>query len=182
MQDDLTDSVRWAIEQGYADPERICIFGWSYGGYAAAMSISREPDLYKCSVAGAGVYDNEVQYDSSDFAEGTRWGKKYLDKVIGPSKEARAAASPATFAHKIKTPLLLVHGEDDVRVPVEQAYVMQQAMKAAGKPVPELIELPNEGHTPRKEENNLRWRRATIEFFEKHIGPGVKPKAISSRG
>ncbi len=181
MQDDLTDSVRWAIEQGYADPERICIFGWSYGGYAAAMSISREPDLYKCSVAGAGVYDNEVQYDSSDFAEGTRWGKKYLDKVVGPSKEERAAASPATFAHKIKTPLLLVHGEDDVRVPVEQAYVMQRAMKAAGKPVPELIELPNEGHTPRKEENNLRWRRATIDFFEKHIGPGVKPKAVASQ-
>ncbi|MEE4283763.1 MAG: prolyl oligopeptidase family serine peptidase, partial [Pseudomonadales bacterium] len=140
-----------------------------------------EPDLYKCSIAGAGVYDNEVQYESSDFAEGTRWGKKYLDKVVGPSKEERAAASPATFAHKIKTPLLLVHGEDDVRVPVEQAYVMQNAMKAAGKPVPELIELPNEGHTPRKEENNLRWRRATIDFIEKHIGPGVKPRAVASQ-
>ena len=77
--------------------------------------------------------------------------------------------------------MLLVHGEDDVRVPVEQAYVMQDAMKAAGKPVPELIELPNEGHTPCKEENNLRWRRATIDFIEKHIGAGVKPRAVASQ-
>ncbi len=180
MQDDLTDSVRWAVEQGYADPERLCIFGWSYGGYAAAMSIVREPDLYKCSVAGAGVYDHNVQYDGADFTGFTRWGKKYLDKVIGPSKEERTKASPATYVDQIKTPLLLVHGEDDVRVPVKHAYFLQNAMKAAGKPVPELIELPNEGHTPRKEANNLRWRRATIDFIEQHIGPGVKPKAVAS--
>lgn len=176
MQDDLTDSVQWAIEQGVADPERICIFGWSYGGYAALMSIIREPELYACSVAGAGVYDQDVQYTQSDFADFTRFGKKYIDKVIGPSKEDRDAASPITYVDQIQTPLLLVHGEDDLRVPVEHAHYLRRAMKAAGKPVPELIELKNEAHTPRKEENNLRWRRATIEFFEKHIGPGVKPK------
>ena len=176
MQDDLTDSVQWAIDQGIADPDRICIFGWSYGGYAAAMSITREPDLYKCSVAGAGVYDQEVQYNQADFADRTRWGKKYMDKVIGPTKEDRRLASPVTYVDKIKTPMLLVHGEDDARVPVEHAYELQKAMKAAGKPVPRLIELKNERHTPRNEENNVFWYRETIKFIAEHIGPGVPPK------
>ena len=175
MQDDLTDSVQWAIDQGIADPDRICIFGWSYGGYAAAMSITREPDLYKCSVAGAGVYDQEVQYNQADFADRTRWGKKYMDKVIGPTKEDRRLASPVTYVDKIKTPMLLVHGEDDARVPVEHAYELQKAMKAAGKPVPRLIELKNERHTPRNEENNVFWYRETIKFIAEHIGPGVPP-------
>ncbi len=175
MQDDLTDSVRWAIEQGIADPERICIFGWSYGGYASAMSITREPTLYACAVAGAGVYDQDVQYTQADYADQTRWGKKYMDKVIGPSKEDRVAASPITYVDKIVTPLLLIHPEDDQRVPVEHAYAFRKAMEAAGKPVPRLVELKNEPHTPRNEENNRLWRRETISFFEQHIGPGVKP-------
>ncbi|MEM7079641.1 MAG: S9 family peptidase [Pseudomonadota bacterium] len=177
MQDDLTDSVRWAIDQGIADPERVCIFGWSYGGYAAVMSIAREPELYKCSVAGAGVYDQKVQYDNADFTEFTRWGKKYMDKVIGKTAEDLVAASPITYVDEIKTPLLLVHGEDDLRVPVEHAYELRKAMKAAGKPVPRLIELKNEGHTPRNAKNNRRWISETVKFIEQHIGKGHPPKA-----
>ena len=181
MQDDVTDATQWAIDQGIADPDRICIFGWSYGGYATLMGIIREPDLYSCAVAGAGVYDNDVQYEDADFADQTRWGKKYMDKVIGPTKADRDAASPITYIDRIKTPLLLVHGEEDQRVPVKHAYKLREAMKQAGKPVPDLIELENEPHSPRKEENNMRWRRATVEFFEKHIGPGVKSNEQASR-
>ena len=177
MQDDLTDAVKWAVDGGIADPERICIFGWSYGGYAAVMSIAREPALYKCSVAGAGVYDQDVQYNQADFVDQTRWGKKYIDKVIGPTREDRLAASPISYVDRIVTPLLLVHGEEDARVPVEHAYELQKAFKQAGKPVPELIELENEGHTPRNEQNNLHWRRKVIQFFDQHIGPGVPPQA-----
>ena len=69
-------------------------------GYAAAMSIAREPDLYKCSIAGAGALDLVEQYRNSDFAEDTRWGHKYLDKVIGPTKEDLIAASPITHIDK----------------------------------------------------------------------------------
>lgn len=176
MQDDLTDSVQWAIDQGIADPERICIFGWSYGGYAAAMSIAREPDLYKCSVAGAGVYDQVVQYNEADFTDFTRWGKKYIDQAVGDTPEKRRDASPIAHVDKIKTPLLLIHGEDDLRVPIEHAYNMQKAMRKAGKPVPRLIKLKNEAHTPRKEENLVKFYSETVDFIEKHIGPGVKPK------
>lgn len=176
MQDDLTDSVRWAIDQGIADPDRVCIFGWSYGGYAAAMSISREPDLYKCAVAGAGVYDQVVQYNEADFTDFTRWGKKYLQTAVGETPEVRWQASPIAHVDKIKTPLLLIHGEDDLRVPIEHAYNMRKAMKKAGKPVPKLIELRNEAHTPRKEENIYEYYNETVKFIEQHIGPGVKPK------
>ncbi len=170
MQDDLTDSVKWAIDQGIADPDRICIFGWSYGGFATVMSIAREPDLYKCAVAGAGVYDQNVQYKEADFARRTRWGKKYIDKVIGPTKEDRRLASPTTFVDRIRTPLLLIHGEEDERVPIEHAEVLQKAMKAAGKPKPRLIELKDEEHSPRNEKNKEKMFRETLAFFDKYIG------------
>ena len=177
MQDDLTDSVRWAIDQGIADPDRICISGWSYGGFATVMSMAREPDLYKCGVAGAGVYDQDLQYNRADFARFTRSGKRYVDQVIGPTAEDRAAASPITYVDRIKAPLLLVHGDKDLRVPVAHSEELVKAMKAAGKPEPELIILKNEPHSPRNEENVRTWYRRTVEFFEQHIGPGVKPEA-----
>lgn len=174
MQDDLTDATRWAIEQGIADPERSCIIGWSYGGYAAAMSISREPDLYKCAVAGAGVYDNEVQYKEADFARFSRSGKKYLDRVLGPTAQDRKLSSPTHYVAKIKTPLLLVHGEKDLRVPIEHLDVMLKAYKKAGKKRPEVLRLKKEGHTPRAEKNYLKMWNTILGFIEKHIGPGVK--------
>jgi len=170
MQDDLTDSVRWAIDQGIADPERICIFGWSYGGYAAVMSITREPELYKCAVSGAGVYDQDVQYTGSDFAKGTLWGRKYIDKVIGPTRQDRRQASPTTFVDRIQTPLLLVHGEEDSRVPIEHARALQKAMTAAGKPEPRLIALKNEEHTPGNPQNKERMYREILAFFDQYIG------------
>lgn len=170
MQDDLTDSVQWAVEQGFADPDRVCIFGWSYGGYAAVMSAAKEPDLYQCAVAGAGVYDQEVQYKKSDFAKRTRWGKKYIDLVIGPTKADRTAASPITYVDQIEIPVLLIHGEQDARVPIEHSKQLQKAFKAAGKPKPKLIKLRAEEHTPRTEANKELFMRAMIEFFDEHIG------------
>lgn len=174
MQDDLTDATQWAIRQGIADPERVCIFGWSYGGYATVMSISREPDLYKCAAAGAGVYDNEIQYNQADFASQTRWGKKYMDKVIGSTKQDRLFASPAHYVHKIKTPLLLVHGEEDARVPVEHLDSLLKAYKKADKKRPEVLRLKKEAHTPRAEKNFIKMWTTILAFVEKHIGPGVK--------
>ncbi|HIG43472.1 MAG: S9 family peptidase [bacterium] len=174
MQDDLTDSVNWAIQEGIADPNRICIFGWSYGGFATVMSIAIEPELYQCAVAGAGVYDQQIQYTEADFTTRTLWGKKYIDKVIGPSKEDRRLASPTNYVANIKTPLLLIHGEEDERVPIEHAKALQKAMVAAGKPEPRLLELKNELHTPRNEENKVIMFRETLAFFEAYIGkPGA---------
>lgn len=174
MQDDLTDTVRWAIKEGIADPERICIFGWSYGGYAAVMSIEREPDLYQCSVAGAGVYDQDLQFRKADFARRTRFGKNYINRVVGPTLEDRRRDSPVTYVDRIKTPLMLIHGDRDQRVPIDHMYALEKALKAAGKPKPERLVLKREGHSPRNPENRKKMWRKTLAFFKKHIGPGIK--------
>ena len=174
MMDDIIDATRWAIDKGIADPERVCVFGWSFGGFSAAMTIIREPDLFKCSVAGAGVYEHTIQFDS-DFGEHTRWGRKYLEKVLG-NREEMDAASPVNHVEKIKTPLLLIHGDDDERVPIEHAYELQKAFRQAGKPEPRLIKLRNEAHTPRKEENIYEYQKATVDFIRAHIGEGLMPK------
>jgi len=170
MQNDLSDGVNWAIKQGVADAARICIFGWSYVGYAAGMSLTREPDLYRCAIAGAGVYDQEEQYQNADFADQTRWGRRYMDKVIGPTVEDRVAASPITCIDRIRTPLLLIHGEEDARVPIEHSKKLIESFAKAGRTPPRLIELPNEGHSPRNAANIESWYRSTIEFLNQHIG------------
>ncbi len=174
IQDDITDGVQWAIAEGIADPDRVCISGWSFGGYSAVMSIIREPKLYQCSVAGAGVYDQKVQYEDADFATLTRWGKRYLDRVIGEDDEALDAASPVTYVEQIKTPLLLIHGDLDARVPIKHAYELRKAMRDAGVAEPELVVLEGEAHSPRNGKNIQTWYRRTVEFLEDHIGPGVK--------
>ncbi|MCP2871841.1 S9 family peptidase, partial [Salmonella enterica subsp. enterica serovar Typhimurium] len=69
MQDDLTDAVRWAVAQGYADGDRVCIYGGSYGGYASLMGVAKDPDLYKCAFGYVGLYDVQIQKKFSDTAD-----------------------------------------------------------------------------------------------------------------
>lgn len=169
MQDDLTDTVRWAIDEGITDPDRVCIYGWSYGGYATLASVVREPNLYKCGVPAAGVYDQDIQYREADFAQ-SRWGPKYIDKVIGPTPADRRAASPIHSVDRIKAPLLIVHGGEDARVPISHANALIKALDEAGKPYETLIK-PNEGHGFYKAEHREEFYARLIEFLDKHIGP-----------
>ena len=169
MQDDLTDATRWAIKTGVAEAGRVCIHGWSYGGYAALMSVVREPDLYACSVPAAGVYDQDIQYRKADFARATRWGKKYMDRVIGPTAEDRRLASPITYLERLRTPLFIVHGEEDARVPVDHARDLQKRLKAAGIPA-RYMEKANEGHGFYKAENRADFFEALLAFLDEHIG------------
>ena len=179
MQDDLTDAVHWAIERGVTSPGRVCIHGWSYGGYAAAMSVVREPDLYACSVPAAGVYDHNIQYRKADFARYTRWGDNYLDKVIGPTPEDRHLASPIAHIARLKTPLFLVHGEEDARVPVAHAHAFLEALEKAGIEAA-YMEKENEGHGFFKEENRVDFFHALLAFLDRHIGPEAATPARAS--
>ena len=172
MQDDLTDATHWAIANGTAQAGRVCIHGWSYGGYAALMSVVREPDLYACSVPAAGVYDHDIQYRQADFTRFTRWGEKYIDQVIGPEPEDRRLASPVTYLNKLKTPLFIVHGEEDARVPVEHARDLRKRLEAANVEF-EYMEKANEGHGFFKEENRVDFFKALLRFLDRHIGPGA---------
>ncbi len=125
MQDDVTDGVQWLVDQGIADPENICIVGWSYGGYAAAMGAVKTPDLYQCAASINGVTDlpDLISFDRK-FVGGSEWTKS-----MGMDGESAKAVSPYHQAEKIKIPLLLIHAEDDARVPVRESRRLAKRLK-----------------------------------------------------
>jgi len=131
MQDDLTDVTKWAIEQGYADANQICIYGGSYGGYAALAGAAFEPDLYQCAVGHVGVYDLEELYRSGDIPE-AKSGVRYLERVIGSDKDELRRRSPTNYAHRIKAAVLLTAGLDDERAPPVQTRLMSESLTRAG--------------------------------------------------
>jgi len=133
MQDDITDGVQWAVASGLADPDQICIVGFSYGGYAALAGAALTPDLYRCAVAGAPV---------TDFVEFLDFKRDFDDEVydywvslLGNPRSDLAemqAYSPTYLADRITVPVFLFHGIDDESVPVDQSRRMARALEAAG--------------------------------------------------
>lgn len=177
MQDDLTDGARWAIAQGIADPRRLCIFGASWGGYAALMSATREPDLYRCAIAYAGVYDLEAQAEDADTAN-YFMGRTYLEKVLGTDEDAFAAQSPVTYVAKLKAPVLIAHGTRDKRVPFSQAKILRKALKKHDKPF-EWMEFSGEEHGFYSDANHEAFLTKALEFLDHSIGapaPAAPPR------
>jgi dipeptidyl aminopeptidase/acylaminoacyl peptidase len=166
MQDDLTDATRWAIAQKIADPGRICIYGASYGGYAALMGVAREPDLYRCAAGYVGVYDLVKMHkdDSGESRSGRNWALDWL----GP-REAMAEISPTGMAGRIKVPVFLAAGGKDRRAPIEHTERMEQALKAAGVPVKALY-YPNEGHGFYVEAHRREYYTRLLAFLSRHLG------------
>lgn len=169
MQDDLTDSVRWAVSQGIADPNRVCIYGASYGGYAALMSVEREPDLYKCSVGYVGVYDLEIQRSDEEVAH-NKFFQTFNRRVQPETAAERRTQSPAYNVDKIKIPVMLVAGAKDIRVPIKNMYELIDKMKAVGKAPEDVIVEDKEQHGFRDLKNNVNLYTHMLTFFEKHIG------------
>jgi len=176
MQDDLTDAVRWAIGQGIADAGRVCIMGGSYGGYAALMSPLREPDLYRCAIGVAGVYDLISLSEESDVAD-SQFGRTFLQKVLGGEEQMREH-SPVTYVEKLRIPVLIAHGTADARAPFTQAKILRKALEAHDKPY-EWLEYKGEAHGFYKEANHEDFLKKSIEFLDKHIGAGAKPAAAA---
>ncbi len=119
MQDDVTDATRWAVDQGIADKNRVCIFGASYGGYAAMEGATKEPDLYKCAIAYAGVYDLRLMLSSGDIPVFLR-GQNYLKLTLGSDENDLWNRSPIAHVDRLKAKVMLVVGGADQRVPAEQ--------------------------------------------------------------
>lgn len=172
MQDDVADGVKWAIDSKLADPNRICTFGASYGGYAAMMQPIRYPGMYKCAIGYVGVYDLDVFKKEGDIKDRAS-GRRYLDRVIGSDPEQLKAWSPARNVDKIKVPVFLVQGSVDRRVPMEQFNALKDAFKAAGTPIETMV-AQGEGHGFYKPENRAELYRRMEAFLAKHIGPGAK--------
>ena len=171
MQDDLADGVRWTIEQGLVDGKRICTFGGSYGGYAALMNVARYPDLYRCAVGYVGVYDLSLMYQRGDIQESRR-GNSYLDLVIG--RDRLEQDSPVALADKIKVPVLLAHGGEDVRVPPAHAERMRAALTKAGNP-PEWLYEAREGHGFYNLPSKLGLYNRLLAFLDRNIGAESSP-------
>ena len=169
MQDDVTDATKWAIEQGIANKDRICIAGWSYGGYAALMGAAREPALYRCAVGGAGPYDLAKMYKWGDIRR-SDYGQEYLTKVIGKDKAVLAERSPVQQAAKIKVPVLLVHGRLDSRVDVAHARRVKNALEDAGVDV-EFHEYVRAGHSLMREDDEQDYYTRLLAFLEKNTKP-----------
>jgi dipeptidyl aminopeptidase/acylaminoacyl peptidase len=167
MQDDVTDATMWAIKKGIADPKRICISGASYGGYASLMGVVKEPNLYKCGLGYVGVYDLETMYSAGD-TKGHKSGIRFLNHTLGEDKETLRANSPARNVEKIKAKLFIVHGKEDVRVPMEQYEMLTDALDKAKIPYRSMVR--NEGHGYQKIKNRIDLYKAMEEFFAENLG------------
>ncbi|KCZ55365.1 hypothetical protein HY29_12580 [Hyphomonas beringensis] len=173
MQDDVTDGVKILINEGKADPERVCIAGASYGGYSALAGGAYTPDLYKCVISIAGVSDLPamLRQEVKD-AGGDHWVVDYWKTQMGdPDSEDvdLDAISPATSAAAFQAPVLLIHGRDDTVVPIRQSRIMEDALKSAGKDVT-FIELKGEDHWLSSGETRLATLQAMADFVDQHMG------------
>jgi dipeptidyl aminopeptidase/acylaminoacyl peptidase len=172
MQSDVTDGVRSLVAQGLADPQRVCIMGASYGGYAALQAGATEPDLYRCVISIAGPTDlnamlrwerSEAGADSDQY--------DYWVKSIGDPRTDRDridAASPLRRAESWRPPVLLIHGDDDGVVPVAQSRDMERALRRAGKDV-RLVVLENEGHNDWNTTNEMTVLTEVEAFLARHL-------------
>ena len=169
MQDDVTDGVRAMIEQGIADPKRVCIAGMSYGGYAALAGAAFTPELYACAISVNGVSDLPYMLGFERRMAGAESDQvAYWKEHIGPPSDPDVIAkSPARAARNVRAPILLMHGVDDTVVPVTQSQAM---MKALGGGAPhELIELPGEDHWLSRSETRIRVLTEMERFLAKHL-------------
>jgi dipeptidyl aminopeptidase/acylaminoacyl peptidase len=158
MVDDITTATRWAIAEGIADPANTSIIGWSYGGYAALMSAAREPTLYRCAVSIAGVADlRALAREDSRFYG----GRRRMEYTLGDDVSELKAGSPLRAADKIKVPVLLVHGDNDIQVSVEHSKRMARALKSGDKKH-ELVLIKDGNHSLSRYE----WRETLLTRIE----------------
>jgi dipeptidyl aminopeptidase/acylaminoacyl peptidase len=158
MVDDINASALWAVETGIADPKRMCIVGWSYGGYAALMGAIRDTSLYRCVVSIAGVSDlTSLEREGASF----QGGRTRVRVTLGTDDDALKAGSPVRAADRMRAPVLLVHGEDDVVVVQDHAKRMAGLLKSNNRKY-ELLIIEDGDHSLSRAE----WRQALFSKME----------------
>ncbi|UTF61108.1 S9 family peptidase [Gilvimarinus sp. DA14] len=172
MQDDITDAVEYFGNGGLLDPEHVCIVGASYGGYAALAGAAYTPELYSCAVSINGVTDLEGLLDDRRSSGGDdHWVVEYFERsmVKGEyTEDDLKAISPLFAADKVKAPVLLIHGENDKVVPIEQSEDMHDELKDAGKEST-FIELDNESHYLQYSKTRQQTLKAILEFVDPYL-------------
>ena len=172
MQDDITDTALWAVKQGIADSKRMCIYGASYGGYAAMQALVKTPDLFQCAGNYVGVTDLQLFHsvtwsDSSD----SDFGRYLLPIMVGDADRDKAqlrATSPAQNADKIKMPVFMAYGGEDRRVPIIHGERMRDALEKLRKPYEWMVKS-DEGHGYAKLENRVEFYMRFEAFLKKSL-------------
>jgi dipeptidyl aminopeptidase/acylaminoacyl peptidase len=166
MINDMTDASMWMVDQGFANKDKLCVYGGSYGGYGTIQSVVREPDLYKCAIGYVGVYSMSVMKKAGDIPKRLS-GRKYLDRVLGVDEALMSEFSPAENTDKIKADLFIAHGREDVRVPMEQYDALSAGLKKSGKTYKSMIR--DEGHGYQQMENVKDFYSAMEAFLAKNL-------------
>ena len=176
MHDDLIDAVDWATDQGYADPDRIGIYGGSYGGYAALIGATVTPDRFAAAVDYVGVSDlPHFLRTLPPFARPlfvNNWYRYVGDPEIPEQEADMLARSPITMVDRIRTPLLVAQGANDVRVVRAQSDTIVASLRERGVPVEYLV-ADDEGHGFANPENRMRLNRAVERHLADHLGGRV---------
>ncbi|MEU6764716.1 S9 family peptidase [Streptomyces sp. NPDC046853] len=173
MHDDLIDAVRWAVDQGYADPGRVAIMGGSYGGYATLVGVSFTPDVFAAAVDVVGISDlANFMRNQPDFVKpmlAYNWFT-YVGDPADPEQEAdMMARSPISRVDQIRTPLMVVHGANDARVVLAESDRLVEALRARDVPV-EYTVMEDEGHAIENPENVLALYAGAERFLARHLG------------
>ena len=164
--DDVMATVDAAVDAGIADPDRLGIGGWSQGGFLTAWAVTAT-DRFKVGVMGAGVSDWSMMAATSDLPdfEAALGGSRPWD---GPGPHRAAFGSPLSYAARRTTPLLILHGEQDKRVPHSQAAAFHRALAGQSAPVA-LVTYPREPHGVRERAHQVDLQRRVVEWFDRHV-------------
>lgn len=163
--DDIVDGTRWAISSGLADPKRVAIVGWSFGGYAALLGAVRDADLFRCAVSVAGISDlSDFLGQMQDFM-----GSEISMEQIGTRSEKLKADSPRRHVDAATIPVLMFHGDKDINVKIDQSRTMAKALKSAGKPY-QLIEFQGADHQIRPFKDRKLMLETIEGFLSAHMG------------
>jgi dipeptidyl aminopeptidase/acylaminoacyl peptidase len=178
IQEDITDGVKYAIDTKLADPQRICIYGGSFGGYSAMMQPILNPGTYKCAIGYVGVYDLPLLSHSKESEDETV--ERFYERTLGTDMAALSKQSPAMRAKEVKVPVMLVHGKADSNVRLNQFRAMDAALREAGNPA-EAFLAAGEGHGFANPDNRAELYRRMEKFLDEHIGKGAKPQTAGTQ-
>ena len=169
MQNDLTDSVHWAVQEGLVDPHRVCIAGSNYGGYAALMAVVRTPELYRCAVSLGAVTDLlQLVGDSRWFLNRKDVSEARIGLWWG-DRERLQETSPIAHAKEIRAPLLLLHGASDRLIPVSHSRDLAAALRAGGIESFRYVELPQADQRLSTDDERLQVFQELDRFLHQYL-------------
>ena len=164
--DDLMAGVDFLVSKGFVDKRRLFVTGGSYGGFMTLMAVGKTPEVWGASVELFGIIDWMTMLQHSDPEL-----QQYEKSLLGDPVKDRAvynAASPISYIHHVKAPLLVLQGDNDPRVPKEEAEQVVELLKKDGKTV-DAHYYANEGHGFEKRENQIDSIRRTVAWFDKYL-------------